>query len=1044
MYEPNTTLREIIVNAVDNCVCVEIYPSDAAPPFKTEDAIKRFSATENTEFLGFGYDKKVISLSRAKRTSKKERNSFTVGLDNLSREIATFEFTEGFEGKILVLREISRSLSTDVSHSLIFFVGKCEKPNGGNKKELSVTANQVYGSTVHEIPRRKFTPEDPQGRAASDPLFEGFPYIPQYGTTVYPRIKRSFFGLFKKQIMERLQYSSFSDIDANKSLPFPFGRVQIEGTNLGYVDIGNHIRVTTAFTEGEIKAYLRIYSTDPRFSGPLGGGHTPRGELGGVGGQQPVTGPPELLPWIANGYYSKTAWAAGVYLGTAVDQVDPAPGIVATILAKMVFILGLDNEFDVYDWSDNAAALIRFFDTDSDYENLDPAWLDEESYAEAYRYNNEFLFDNSFSDLIFVPAGTLESNIESAGLRQPTSNVTPEYLKYLRGEMEAEEVFALKAKTQEIDLESEIPIEPGDIPDPGDPPWEVPSAINLSVFLRRRYTCNVVANEKQKLSDFKNEVILASSRMFETQGFDGRKKLRHKKPVDFALGLAGFAANTNTLSVDDVSYWITNKTGFLLIQPHSDISEVRKVLGSQYTVAQNSVSLSASSNISIDGFSGSDGANTPAAATITVNSVLAGDSNYITLDNEQIQVIAVEADDPNTLAGFFYGSINAHPRLRRKFKAEWLDNEVIITAKFGALTLDANIELSHPAPVDNPASPPILSASAGTLAAGTYYVAYAFENANGRTLQSQAASITLEANQKIEVEAVATPNAETSVVWYVSPEANSFKLRKIHSSDGSAFEIDALPRLTGELPNDFNRTGTEVLRVAMVFADQPSVRNHAPKSNIIKDSLEWILGRREDAVNLVSISFRDASQDFRLVELKIRDEEHIAKVKKENKLEIDGSAIDSFHQAFRIGSGAMAEARDAAHFHKWQSDREALFLEEFDVVCVTDAGAGVVNFPVIIEDIEYDDLISAHPTATFTARKYSSTLYDDSVVGRQIPVIQSLDQNGIEFDDGFDGTLATDLEFTTDNIGVILVDRTTEARYRIYVDNGVIELEELS
>jgi hypothetical protein len=1042
MFEPNETLREIVVEAIDNAVVIELYADDAAPPFNPSDAIKRFSATEATTFLGLEYEKKVIELGKAKRTSEKEINSFQVTFDNLDREIASFELNEtndplkGFEGKILVGRLISRSLSVSESHSLIFFCGRCKKPEGGDKEKLAVTAEQIFGTIDKDIPRRKFTPEDPEGRAPSDPLFEGFPIMPQYGVTFYTRVKKYLFGLIKKRVRDRLQWSSFSDIDASKDLPVGVGRVQVLGTHLGYADVGNTLRISTAFLEGEIKAYLRVFSTDPSFTGPQGGGKLMRGELGGVGDQTGVLGPPSILPWVANGLYSRTAVAFGVYNGTDVETVDPAPDIAATVLALMMALPDSEGNWTLYDWTDNPAAVIRHFITAEEWENLDEAWLDDEAFLECFKFNDEFLFDNTFSDLIFLPEGTLEHQLENKGLNLPTNAVTPEYLKHTRGELSAEETFYKTANFQTVDLES-VPIDPDDLPDPPDDPGDLPSNINLSTFLRRRYTVNGIANEKQPLWDWLNESIMPAARMLLMQGFDGRVKPLNKKPVDFALGLEGFTADGNTLEVDDVSSWIAKQTGFLLIQPHSNISEVRKVVSASYSSAQNSVSLSASSNISVSGFSGAN-STTPATATLTINSVLTDNPNYVTLDNEEIAVYGVESDDSTTLAGFFYGSINAHPRLRRKFKATWQDNEVTVTAKFGTLTLDSNIEFEHPSPVDSPTTTPSISADSGNLRAGLYFVAYAYENANGRTLISPANSISLSDNQKIIVDPVFLPTDATSVIWYVSPEPNSKKLRKIGSNDGSEFEINALPKLTGELPNDFNRTGTEVLRVMQVFADNPNIRRtHVTKSNVLKSTYSWRLGRREDAKNTIVVTFRDATQDFRLVELRVRDDEHIKKVRKENKEEIDGSAIDNFHQAFRIASGALAEIRDADFFYKWQSDHEALFLEEADVVCVTDAGAGVVNFPVIIEPIEYGDLISAHPTAEFVARKYSSTLYDDSVVDRQIPVFQSLDEFVLESDG------AKDFTFTNPENGVVMIDRETGTKYRVFIENGVIELEEV-
>lgn len=538
------------------------------------------------------------------------------------------------------------------------------------------------------------------------------------------------------------------------------------------------------------------------------------------------------------------------------------------------------------------------------------------------------------------------------------------------------------------------------IDDPRDPNWipgegggsggggggeEPPGALpGLAGYLRRRYTCNTVLNEEMPVIDFLHEAIFISSRMFMTQAPNGKIRLQNKKPVDWALGLT--ALTGTTIDVDDASPWITDQKYFLLIDPHTNNSEVRVVTGAVYSEDQNDVTLTGDGIFDITGFAGGD-ADTPAQATVEVTSVVASTEYDITLDGRTITFVTLDGDTEDTVAAFLAGAFRGHPGLNRKFRFSVEGVIVTITALFGTLTLDQALEKTHTAPLADPVDAPVLSSSAGSLAAGTYQVLYTFVNAHGQTLPSPFTAITLLADKQIDVDAVTLPTGATSVRWYVVPEAGSGRLRYHSENDGSAFSIDSLPKLTASLPPDLNRTGTEVLRVKAKFTDREDTRSHSSQSNVLRASFEWALGNRRSTKNRIDLKYRDSGQDWRLIELRLRDDAHIAKVHKVLNEEVNGQAIDTYFQAYRIAAGLLAEMRDADFFYKWKASREALLLEEGDVVCITDDGAGVVNLPVTIEEISLDLNKASMPRVSFTGMKYSTTLYDDSVVERTIPVV---------------------------------------------------------
>lgn len=541
-----------------------------------------------------------------------------------------------------------------------------------------------------------------------------------------------------------------------------------------------------------------------------------------------------------------------------------------------------------------------------------------------------------------------------------------------------------------------IPWPPDDPPDPDiPPPDQLPG---LGKFLRKRYTCNVAVTDQMNAVDLLNDVIFKSSRMFITQDEHGRISFKNKKPVPYAFGTEQFSASETAIDVDSVFDWIGDVDNWLLIAPHTNKSEIRRVSDSNYSSAQNSITFTATDDdtgtiFDITAFSGCDGADTPATSTIEVTAVPAdGTTCEITLEGTVFTFVTTSSDTKESIASYIAGVIASHPSLFRRFKVHWEsgDEEVVLTATFGTLTLDSGLTNTTDAPVADPTTAPTLAASgtSTTFLAGSYAVAYAWVNANGETLLSPFKSITITATQKIDVSAITPlPTGVTSVKWFVSPAADSTKLRFIAQNDGSAFSITTLPLLTAALPPDLNRTGCEVMRVAAVFSDRAEPRSATSRSNVIKASYSWLLGNRTKSVNRIDLKYRDASQDWRLVELRLRDDAHIAKIKKIVAEEINGQAIDNTDQAYRIASGELAEKRDSDFFYKWKATREALLLQEGDVAALTDSGSGVVNLPVRIEEIDFDLSKASLPTAGFTGRKYSSSLYDDSVAERQIPII---------------------------------------------------------
>jgi hypothetical protein len=401
----NDAWRDILLSATDLSTVVEIYGSDATPAdngFDPNDAIQCFAAASGITFMGVDYTRLITKIGNINRKISKVSNTASVEFSNLSGEISAFEFANGFEGLLMVIRLISRGSSVDQDTSQVLFTGRCEKPQSGNRKAFSITATWILGGLEVEIPRRKFVAEDQEGRVTTDPEFEGFEFMPQYGTVSYSvRVKRGgilgFFG-FKKTVQKTLAYSSHSDLDANKSVPEIFGRSQILGTHIAYADVGSVIRIRTAFCEGEIEDIQNARSVQSL----LALSATNYVETYGVTGAANAIAP----TWPGAGNYSRTAGITGQCSNTAVDVDEPAPDIAAVILGRLMTVPDGSGDWVTSDtWTDNAAAHTRFVLTSDDYFKLDENWIEDADFYEAYQFNDENIIDRSLTDFVFVVAG---------------------------------------------------------------------------------------------------------------------------------------------------------------------------------------------------------------------------------------------------------------------------------------------------------------------------------------------------------------------------------------------------------------------------------------------------------------------------------------------------------------------------------------------------------------------------------------------------------------------------------------------------------------
>ncbi len=397
----NEPLETILLTAKDISTVVEIYDANTVPTaagFDPGDALECFAAVEGIVFEGVAYKCLLKSIGSVTRTITSEINSASVVFSNLTNEISRFEFEHGFEGLILVVRLISRSLSNSLDKSQVLFTRRCEKPKSGKKESLSVSAKFILDSLDVAMPRRKFTPEDYKGRTEDDPEFEGFKVMPQSGYVSYSvRVRRGgLLGLFgfKKTIQQTLPYSSYSDLEANRPLPEVFGTMQILGTHIAAVDVGTFLRIRTAFCEGPIADIINARSTNVNFPLSSTAYHEALGYLGTANG-------PDDPSWVAPGLYSRTAHIRGGMNNSAVDENDEAPDVAAVIKGRILKVWD-GTDWNTEEWTNNAASVWRYLLTGGDYFTLDENWIDDAAAGKVFDYNAEQIFNVNASDFLFL------------------------------------------------------------------------------------------------------------------------------------------------------------------------------------------------------------------------------------------------------------------------------------------------------------------------------------------------------------------------------------------------------------------------------------------------------------------------------------------------------------------------------------------------------------------------------------------------------------------------------------------------------------------
>lgn len=688
-------------------ILVELYENDVLPGvdgFDPDDAILRLS-DKTTTFLGNSYTRRLIgNMPTINRTITEKFNSVSITLDNpeeppgsKDRPVAAFLLANPIEGMFIVIRLVSRAITaTTLADSFVLFTGKCEKPYDHEENVFTVSAKQYIGSVDEQIPWRQFDPEDEEGVASDNPLYEGFQFSSRTGVHIFQeRVRRGgFLGLlgFKKTVTNTLQFSSHQGVEIEKFVPLVLGRAQVQFLPLAFIDAGTQINAIYCISEGPIKTIFdqRVITQGFEFASERDNNPAVDqfrfGYPGGTNGQVPFLN--NLSGGIpANGYYSHSAMMSTALYGTDISQDDPAPEVVSLILGMIVPLPDSAGDFTLEDFTDNPAFQTRWVLTHDRTFNLDPAFINDEQCVQTACYCDGPVLDVTNGELILLPNsdeplyGTFFRRYHSTGL------FTPEYWLH----------YFLDVGQDPLP-ELTLPLEADGLVHFFDPAGAVPE-LEVKRLVRKRFTSNIYLTDKMKAVDFLFKVLLPSFRGFISQNAKGKLDVKARRLGDNTVIRSEVVATDTEIAVNNILPWVASLSGQVLIGVDLLTSELRTVTATRYTSIANSITLAVSGNLTALGanLSGGDDDN-PATGSITVTGL---GTLSVTIDGHEVEYEPFTTDTTSTAAAQLTQHLKADLTFQSYLKFTWdkdTPTEIVIESKIGFLELDRPLAQDHDSP----------------------------------------------------------------------------------------------------------------------------------------------------------------------------------------------------------------------------------------------------------------------------------------------------------------------------------------------------------
>lgn len=678
--------------------------------FEPQNAIKTYAKT-TAYFGGRTYTRHVLSRSGAKRYLERDTNSVTVNFGTNSEEMSRFVTGYRIEGMWLQIRRISLEVPNE---SVIVFGGRCAKPDdrGG-----TITAKQEIGGGA-KLPARKTVFQCPlifKGKAclggqmvedkspayqaaarcnksskqcveyANFDNFGAFRFLPVQGNFTYTTTDVKRFLLFfskKKTRTVSAPWSSVSDLSQDAVIPEIGGVTQVECVPLMHADTGAVVKTLQAVADGEIDGIFNVRQQDRKYLAVLQNYQAALGKWG-------TDGQPASALFVGAGKFSGTAWLEyGVAGSDPADANDDSPTTVAIVRGRKVPLPDASGDWTQYGWSDIGPVLLRFYLTEM---GRHPAsQFNNEDLLQAFFDCNEPVIDDTGFDQAILPqnvTGGVDFTAYALALGFGKPTVDRIAMMLAQGKIPTGGYGQLvQAYYRYINQQ------------------QPPTFVSPVRRVRRRYTSNYVLTEQADLKDFIYDVLLQSFNGHLIFDSRGRISVKVDKRAPGSFLLTQTVIGNTTLLLEDMTQWKHRIGKRILIGAHLKQSEVRTVVGWQYSSWGNAIPVTVNSTGGIGLTTSSatlsgGSATTPASATLTLSGTPAdGQTVTITIDGLTIDYPSNAADDLIAVAGLLAATINGHPILRRYVRAEWSEAQgvaIYLTSKTGEVIVDPPLSNAH-------------------------------------------------------------------------------------------------------------------------------------------------------------------------------------------------------------------------------------------------------------------------------------------------------------------------------------------------------------
>jgi hypothetical protein len=603
---------------------VEIYSrktQDIASIAAPRDAIARFANVcfDWTNSTGtYRYEPKVVSFPEVRTYLDGRINTAEVTFSNVARgegSMARFVLDNHVKGCWMVIRLV---FPDHPEESHVLFWGKCGRPGEITGKTLTITASQELGNYKQEIPFREYQINCPLefarpggGCLGNQTLAEkSIAYrqaVATYGTsgcnkrfstctllnntnyfqgqrvvsvsgqfsyvTIEEVVKRVLFWTKRKKVrvVKTDSWSSVNQSESSETIPFAFGRCQIQGHPFTWADIGQQVRALQGFCEGKISAFSFVRSRTEGINTLQIIEHL--GDWGGVGTQQLDT-----MFNGSSGFNSRLAYLEVLTDGSSPTQVDDAPLITAVIRGLEVPVPDVNGEYTITDWTNNPVHILRFLFNDIRIGRIPLYRIDDEVNLETAADCDSIVEDRTNDEAIVLPSNEYDNYGQGYRRYRSASRITAYRDLYERDELPNSLLAAEAPQFEEPEVKWFNPFEQYVLPEP------------YSV-LRQKYTFNGALQEKTQLLDFVYERILPTFKGFINYNSKGKIEIRNKRPADNGYLRMDTKFTDSRIPVSNIKPWVTDLSGYVIIGVSLETAEVRETTGFQYSTACNGLPI---------------------------------------------------------------------------------------------------------------------------------------------------------------------------------------------------------------------------------------------------------------------------------------------------------------------------------------------------------------------------------------------------------------------------------------------------------------------